>query len=61
MGMLNNDLRKFLDVYMGNVQQKLSNHPNVDEETRALIEEVAREPADRRAAWSSGLDRENTS
>ena len=46
MGMLNNDLRKFLDVYIGNVQQKLANHPAVDEETKALIEEVARETGD---------------
>lgn len=59
MGMLNNDLRKFLDVYIGNVQQKLANHPAVDEETRALIEEVARETADLLAAWSYRLDREH--
>ena len=52
MGMLNNDLRKFLDVYMGNVQQKLNNHGQLDEETKQLEDEVARETADLLAAWA---------
>ena len=56
MGMLNNDLRKFLDVYMGNINQKLNNHAQVDEETKQLIQEVARETADLLAAWAYRLD-----